>query len=455
MKNALTALIGFLMLIIFGFYVSATYQDQVRVFPKKEPQIVESSVLIEEKEYLSILEGLEMPIGNAVWIDEDTVRFEAASESLYEYKLSTKTLTAQELLPESFVTTLAGGGTLSYDAAGYLIYSMGDKMTPVDQSLTRESEKLWVLAPDQKKIVFVDQASGKLKVFVFSKRKVYTSSEPTTPFALEQFKDAIGFSPDSGYFYIVTSRVVPEGASFSVYGADSAKAYAKDIMGFSPVWAPGKLLKLAYHYTESLEKLSIASSVDLGYIPDKIGIFDIRTQKASYLTLPENGKFYGPMIWRDGELLSTLSDGAGNALGLYRYGVKEKKGILKAFEAPIAMSDIQSILARGSDAKVVFWYETSTKSLAITLQGVEATILDPVQRFDLNGESTGACFTPYGLMYYTGHKLYLQKIDAVKVLLEAENAEFSMISSPLGNRFLILTTISGVTQILILNLDVL
>jgi hypothetical protein len=453
MKNALTALVGILMLVVFGFYVTMTYQDQVRVFPKKEPQIMESSVSIEEKAYLSVLEGLKMPIENVTWIDEDTVRFEAATEGLYEYRLSTKALTTKEKLQTSSVTNLAGGGTLSYDEAGYLIYSLGDAVTLIDPNLTRESEHLWVLAPDQKKIIFVDQASGKLKVFLFSKRKQFTSSEPTAVLAQERLKDAIGFSPDAGYFYIVTSRELLEGASFSVYGADSVKAYAKDIMGFSPVWAPGKSLKLAYHYTESLEKLSPMPSVDISYIPDKVGVFDIRTKKASYLTLPEDGNFFGPMIWRDGELLSTLSDGSDKIVGLYRYGVQEKKGILKAFETPILMSDIQSIQANSSDAKVVFLYETEKESLAITLQGVEAVIINPVQGFDLNGELTGVCFTPYGLMYYTGHKLYLQTIAEFKVLLEAEKADFKMMSSPLGNRFFIQITLSGDTHILVLNLD--
>lgn len=446
-------ILGMVLVVLWGF-TAQIYQDDIRVFPKKESQIIGQATRFEQSEAISVINQSQEAIRDVVWLDGDAVRFVSSDGRAQTYhKLSKELRTVEIVESESTDIPLDTGGQLTYTEDDQLALKRGDKVHLISPQLKKGMETNWVLAPDHKKVIYADQETGKLTVYLFSKTKNYVSSEAIHPFAQKNLREAIGFSPDGGYLFLVSALNDPKGATFSVYGADSAKAYGVDIMGYAPLWAPGKLLKIAYHFSDQNEAASQTNQPELSYVPDKIGLFDIRTKKASFLTLPEKGVFFGPMAWRVEELFSTFCNEEGQAIGTYRYGVKTKKGYLKAFNTPIPIGGFKGIHVFEKDNKLAFYYQTEVENFMVLYQGIEETLYSQLKQIVVDGSPSGGYFSPYGLVYYTGQKLYLKQVDGIKVLLELENAELYLYPSPLGDSILLSIRQDLAYQTLMIQLD--
>ena len=106
---------------------------------------------------------------------------------------------------------------------------------------------------------------------------------------LDNFEKYVKLSPLGGYVSIETRNEVFMDSNFSIFGADSGKLYASDVMGVQLSWAPDDS-KVCYYYTKETEKLEVSQSSDIDVISKRVGYYDVISKEIEYIDSTESEK---------------------------------------------------------------------------------------------------------------------------------------------------------------------
>ncbi|WP_432409254.1 hypothetical protein [Wukongibacter sp. M2B1] len=318
MKSNKTVL-AFCGVLLTAFLLTKMMSDDIKVtsllkqrYDRKEIEIVEGENFIK---YVSDIKNAY----DVRWIDDNIVTFKGLVDNnktkVFEFDLSSKKLLQNQEKSEEFFHKEFKENTeliVKIDSDNYLIYSEDPKKRGLfhvrrdkeakllSDSIKLNDQLLVKVSDNKKKSVFYDTNEKVMKVYNFSSKKVASIDKEIGSDALKNFKNNVKFSYEAGYLAVANiNRENFKESYFSVFGADSGKVYAEELLGINPVWGKENLTVAFCH----MEDNSVANTKDVteeGLVSDRVGFYNLRTRKIKYTQKMGKGyKVIRPTIWKD------------------------------------------------------------------------------------------------------------------------------------------------------------
>lgn len=267
-------------------------------------EIVKSDISLEE-DYISI-RSFFGDVTSLSWIDDNSFIVYGIHESEGEsfYKFSTSELNLERIdgnrslikLNDQEYTIIKSLGTDKlllgsnkgsrfelYLYSKNKIYSIGysyksDEILPI--TVSEDSNKILYLDEDlQVNTYRISDGKHKKDIVSFNEDEV------------NDFFRKVELSSDGGYFIFKKLYKILNKCTFSVYGADSGRLYAEEIVGVSPKWSANGA-KIAFFYSGDTTGEVLNTS--------RLGVLDLKTRKINYLDRVKEDEYYNKDIyWMD------------------------------------------------------------------------------------------------------------------------------------------------------------
>ncbi|MGB3368765.1 MAG: hypothetical protein WBA54_14815 [Acidaminobacteraceae bacterium] len=279
-------------------------------------EIVSSDISIEE-DYISISSFAE-PIIENHWIAENEVVLKAKheSEGLSNYKFNSVDINLEKLDVDLESLTIEG---VTYDvvyrlrAYDLILSKANDDYTDLyifkQEKLSRigtlknMDKKPLIVSKNFSKVLYLDKDSQINTYSILNSKRRSSIVKFESDSSLDFFKQ-FSISNDGGFFsYSLLSDNFSE-SSFSIYGADSGKLYAKDIIGVTPKFSTLSN-KVAFFYSGDVTSNILSKS--------RVGVLNLKSKKIIYYDRTDEGEIYfgNPRWTKDNEKViftSTIND---------------------------------------------------------------------------------------------------------------------------------------------------
>lgn len=204
-----------------------------------------------------------------------------------------------------FLKNIPGYGDLCIlnNQIGLITQSSGFKVIAGNASY--KNKVLYTLSSDLSKLAYYHNGNQKIVTYSFEKDFYRTIKTDISENQLNNFNKYIKLSPIGGYLSIEIRAEELEKSVFYVYGADSGREYAVDVMGVQLSWAPDDS-KVSFYYAKESEVLNTKKDFDIK--SKRVGYFNVKTKKIEYLdSLNSETTMISKLNWSlDGTRVSTL-----------------------------------------------------------------------------------------------------------------------------------------------------
>lgn len=264
-------------------------------------EIVNSDITIEDG-YISISSFLGAVMDNH-WTSEDDLIIKAnhESEGISNYKFDSISIDLEKLdsdlefidiLDEKFRVLKRIGdydAILSKDNGDYseLFFSKGEKVSKIG-TIKQLDQSPFLLSKNMSKLIYLDN-DNKINTYNIVSGKKRNSIIIFDDVSEVDFFSRFSISDDGGFFlYSKLANSLSE-SSFSIYGADTGKVYAKDIIGVNPSWSYLSD-KVAFFYSGDVTSNILYKS--------RIGILDLKSKKIVYYDKTgDDENYFGKLNW--------------------------------------------------------------------------------------------------------------------------------------------------------------
>jgi len=310
----------FCAVLLAGFALTKMMSDDIRVVNLLKPQYdIKDVKIVEGDNYFKYLSNLN-DVKSVNWINESIVEFKGSSKNEDEVHVFQLDYKDKKLLEDcnetevfyfkDFKDNIQYINKINQDS--YLIYTDGDekkglfhvrkdvKPSLICDNLKVKDKLLLKVSDNKEKVAYYDVNDKAVKVYNFLNNKVVSIAEGEDANVLENFENSINFSYEAGYLTI--SNINKEDfkeSYFSVYGADSGKAYSEKLLGINPVWGRDNLT-IAFTYLEDNSVANTQNVVAENLVGDRIGCYNLRTRKIRYTQNMGKGyKVMKPALWKN------------------------------------------------------------------------------------------------------------------------------------------------------------
>lgn len=282
----------------FSFYRTEIILDAGLEY---QGEIVKSDISVEEG-YISISSFTDL-VKEDTWISNNEVVIKAKheTEGISNYKFNTDDVNLEKLDLELGIVVLS---KIRYDLA----YRLDD----YDMILTRDNDdytelylykkekltqigtlkimdrKPFLVSKDLSKILFLDKENEINTYGIYNSKKKSSILEFESDLSSDFFS-RFEISDDGGFFsYSLLNDNFSE-SSFYIYGADSGRLYAKDIIGVKPSFS-SLSNKVAFFYSGDVISNQLSKS--------RIGVLNLKSKKITYYDRTDDGEMYvGDIKW--------------------------------------------------------------------------------------------------------------------------------------------------------------
>lgn len=308
-------------LLLTTFVLTKMLGDDIKVttslmkqhYEKKDAEVIEGEGFVK---YTSDISDIK----DVTWINEDIICFNGTSENdeemrSYKLDLNTKEIYEGEEKIDAFYHEEFKADVkhvIEIDEGKHLVYADGKERkglfyvkkdsNPISLSnnISFSSEVLFKVSDNKEKVAYYDADEKKLKVYGFSTNKTVDIDEEVDAELLEGFQSSVDFSYEAGYLTVErVNRNDFKESYFAVYGADSGKVYAENLLGINPVWSKDSLV-IAFAY---LGDNSVVNTKDVkvdNLVGDRVGFFNLKTRRIRYTqTMGKGFKVMKPVIWKN------------------------------------------------------------------------------------------------------------------------------------------------------------
>lgn len=279
-------------------------------------EIVSSDISVEEG-YISISSFAESTIENQ-WISENELVIKAKHEieGLANYKFNIVDINLEKL--DSDLDTIKVSDVkydviyrldnydllLSREKEDYVeLYIFRQEKISKVGSLKKMKKKPFLVSKDLSKVMYLDEENY-INTYNISNSKKRSSILKFEGLSSLDFFEQFNISNDGGFFsYSLLSENYSE-SSFSIYGADSGRLYATDIIGVKPKFSTLSN-KVAFFYSGDVTSNILSKS--------RVGILSLKSKKITYYDRTDEGEtYFGDIKWtKDNEKViftSSLDD---------------------------------------------------------------------------------------------------------------------------------------------------
>ncbi|WP_432664564.1 hypothetical protein R9X47_29045 [Wukongibacter baidiensis] len=318
MKSNKNVLI-FCGILLTAFLLTKMMSDDIKVtsllkqsYESKNVEVVEGDNFIK---YVSDVKDAH----DVKWIDDNVVSFKGLADNnkteLFQFDYNSKKLSQNHENGEAFykkefkenielIVEIDGDSYLIYSEAAKkkgLFHVRKDKESKLLSDSIKLNDQLLVkVSGNKKKVAFYDTNDKKIKVYNFSSKKVASIDKEIGNEALKNFENNVSFSYEAGYLAVANiNKEDFKESYFSVFGADSGKVYAEEILGINPSWGKENLTVAFSH----MENNSVTNTKDVSVenlASDRVGFYNLKTRKIKYTQKMGKGyKVIRPAIWKD------------------------------------------------------------------------------------------------------------------------------------------------------------
>ena len=233
--------------------------------------------------------------------------FDMIAKELIKYKGEEKSL-EKDYGQYEFIKNIPNYGDLCiYESKIGLLTSSHEFKVVADNAMYNGEVKL-ILSDDLSKMLYYHHDNKSIVIYSFESDFYKTLKLEIEKSILDNFEKYVKLSPLGGYVSIETRNEVFMDSNFSIFGADSGKLYASDVMGVQLSWAPDDS-KVCYYYTKETEKLEVSQSSDIDVISKRVGYYDVISKEIEYIDSTESEKnMVSQIYWSsDSERFSCLT----------------------------------------------------------------------------------------------------------------------------------------------------
>lgn len=310
----------FCALLLTSFVAIKILGDDIKVtsllkqhYGKKDAEIIEGEGFLKYKSDINKIEDV-------TWINEDVVEFNGTSKNNDETNSFTLDYDAKEISMSDekvevlyhkdfednvlYITEIGEDNHLLYteekDRKGLFYIKKDSKPLLLSDDISFNGETLFKVSDNKKKVAYYDANEKKLKVYSFNSNKKVDIDEEINADLLSNFQRNIGFSYEAGYLTVSrVSRSNFKESYFAVYGADSGKVYAENLLGTNPVWAKDSLT-VSFNYLEDNSIANTENTTMENLAGDRVGFFNLKTRGIKYTqTMGKGYKVIKPVIWKN------------------------------------------------------------------------------------------------------------------------------------------------------------
>lgn len=282
-------------------------------YEKKDTDVIEGEGFVK---YTSDIKDIK----DVVWVNEEIVEFTGTSKNSdeagsFKLDLKTKELYESDGVLEPFyhqdfknnikyVVEIGEGKHLLYsdgkEKKGLFYLNKDSNPRLLSDNISFNGDLLFKVSDNKEKVVYYDANESKIKVYDFSSNKVVDIEEEIDDELLNSFQSNIDFSYEAGYIAVerVNKNDFKE-SYFAVYGADSGRVYAENLLGINPVWSKNSLV-IGFTYLQDNSVSNVQDVKADNLVGDRIGFYNLKTRKIKYTQAMGNGfKVIRPVIWRN------------------------------------------------------------------------------------------------------------------------------------------------------------
>lgn len=219
MKNKM---IYILVVVVTLLTVSYVLKTEVKVKELQSEPINDVDYIVHQQDEVDLLGFTTKPMIQTY--DHETLRFLASHEKFdneyYHYDFSL----GQLYLENDYVPK-----TNQYiDYRSSKLYRNNELI--IENIRTDNNQGFYKISDDQSKIIYFK--AGELRTYTLATDVVKTITFDFNIDTVKEFNEAVGFSPQAGYFYYIE----PATDLLNVFGADSGNLYGTKVFGKDPQW---------------------------------------------------------------------------------------------------------------------------------------------------------------------------------------------------------------------------
>lgn len=353
-------------------------------------EIVKSDISIEE-DYISI-RSFFGDVSSLSWIDDNSFIMygihESEGESFYKFNISELNLerinskrSHIKLNDQEYTVIKSLGGDkllLSSNKGSRLELSLytKNKIYSIGYSYKSDDMIPIMISLDSNKIIYLDE-DLKLNTYRVSDGKHKKDIVAFADDEVVDFFNKVELSSDGGYFIFKKLDKMLNKCTFSVYGADSGKLYAEEIVGVSPKWSANGA-KIAFFYSGDTNGEILTTS--------RLGVLDLKTRKINYLDRVKDEEFYNQDIyWMDDNETIVFTTYIADQTGINLLNINK----LIKMNYNIKLKDVtQNITVLGNS---VYWLNREDSGKVdmsiLTTSGKSPQIVSDIKPIDKSGET--------------------------------------------------------------------
>lgn len=309
--------------------IVTSLKDDIRVVSLSKQQYEESEVeVVDGDNFIKYVSDINN-IKDIVWLNEDVVQFKCTDKESGNFK-SLQFNYSKKLLSENnnsgkdnfyqiqfkekieFVKAINQDNYVIYtegkDKRGLFHVSRDKEPILLSSNIKVDDKLLFKISNNNNKIAYYDKNEDMIKVYNFNNRKAVEIEEGINSEIFKDFKNYISFSYEDGYIAVANvNRENFKESNFSVYGADSGKAYAENLLGMNPVWGKNNLI-ISFTYLEDNSITNTKNKKSIDIVGDRVGLFNLKTRKTKFIEdMGEKYKVIKPTVWiNDKEIIISV-----------------------------------------------------------------------------------------------------------------------------------------------------
>ncbi len=485
MKPNKTILILCVLLLVF-FAVNRMFNDDRKVvnlleeeYEKNEVQIIDGDNFIK---YVSDISSVK----EVTWLDENVVQFKGKNNdgfNIFQLDYSSKKLSVNtSSIKENFYSKDFGQDievAEKIDEDNYVIYVESTEKTGLFhvrrdmeplmlcENIRFKNKLLFKISDNREKIAYYDEKESIIKVYNLLNGKIAEIKEEINNEISNDFKNNITFSYEAGYIAVANiNRENFKESNFSVYGADSGRAYAEKFLGINPIWGKNSLT-IAFTYLEDNSIVNEAHINTRELVGDRIGLYNLKTRRITYTQdMGKDYKVIRPSLWKNNrEILIIVGkyskeDNKYNFNKLYSYSLKNNVLTdLKEYVRDIDnIDDNFDITLMDSSLYICSRSKQQKNSIkAINLDNRSHREFKDIEEFITNGEdhSNPKTYKSLGsnsFLYINDRGVYITDLKSNYLKYRSKGRVTNVYPSPDGSRVFIISEMEEKLEFAIINL---
>ncbi|SKC79760.1 hypothetical protein [Maledivibacter halophilus] len=486
-KKILIVLCG---ITVVTFTVAALLKDDIKVISlsKDQYEYKDNGVeVVDGENFIKYVSDIN-DIRDIIWINEDLVEFKGKVEDNDEFesfqfdysnKLFSEDKNAEkdEFYRSHFKEKIQF--VKSIDEDNYVIYIEGkdknglfhlcrdEEPVFLASSIKVDDKLLFKMSNNNRKIAYYDGKQNIIKIYDFNTKKIAEIEHDINNEIFKDFKSCISFSHEAGY--IAVSNVNRENfkeSNFSVYGADSGKAYAENLLGINPVWGKDNLI-IAFTYLEDNSQTNTKEKKSRDIVGDRVGLFNLKTRKTKFIQNMGKGyKVIKPAVWSNnnqiiiavGKYLENENIYAFSKVCSYNIKRNELSDLESYFKDIIKNSNDFEITAQENDLYISFYGKDQENIVkVIDISNRDEKDFRNLQRFNTNIEGTNKLILSKSLakdkfLYVHNNGVYVSDLNSNYVKYKANGTINKIYESPDKSKLFIISEFGEKLELAIVKL---